>query len=190
MDSRSHTRKSSHLHAPSQAGTRHRGRAPLGRSPARHAQKYPEASGARVNDYMIVLEKGSRNYSAYCPDIPGCIATGKTRAKTEKSMREALAFHIDFMREKGEAVPPPSSVGAIVRVSNPIDDTLADRLSENASNLKIIEERKNGHVRNYDDFIKELESAASGTKTRADARLCAAKGASVTGQKRSRRRRS
>ncbi len=70
-----------------------------------------------MNDYMIVLEKGLRNYSAYCPDIPGCIATGKTRAQAEKSMREALAFHIEFMREKGEHVPLPTTVGAIVRVA-------------------------------------------------------------------------
>ena len=69
-----------------------------------------------MNDYMIVVEKGARNYSAYCPDIPGCIATGKTRAQTEKSMREALAFHIEFMRERGDFVPPPTTVGAIVRV--------------------------------------------------------------------------
>ena len=66
---------------------------------------------------MIVVEKGTRNYSAYCPDIPGCIATGKTRAQTEKAMREALAFHIEFMREKGEPVPAPTTVGAIVRVA-------------------------------------------------------------------------
>ena len=67
---------------------------------------------------MIVLEKAPRNYSAYCPDIPGCIATGKTLAETTKSMREALAFHIEFMREKGEPVPPPNSTGAVVRVAS------------------------------------------------------------------------
>ena len=117
MGSGSHSRKSSNLRAPRQVGARHRARAPLGRGPSRDSQKHLEAGGARVNDYMIVLEKGARNFSAYCPDIPGCIATGKTRAQTEKSMREALAFHIEFLREKGEPVPPPSSVGAIVRVA-------------------------------------------------------------------------
>ena len=67
--------------------------------------------------FLVIIEKANGNYSAYCPDIPGCIATGKTRVQAEKSMREALAFHIEFMRERGEPVPPPTTVGAIVRVA-------------------------------------------------------------------------
>lgn len=70
-----------------------------------------------MNSYTIIIEKGPRNYSAYCPDIPGCVAAAKTRAKTEKLMREALALHIEFIKERGEFVPPPTSVTATVRIA-------------------------------------------------------------------------
>lgn len=66
--------------------------------------------------YAIIIEKGARNYSAYCPDIPGCVAAAKTRARTEKLMREALVLHIETMIERGEPVPPPTSTGSFVAV--------------------------------------------------------------------------
>lgn len=69
-------------------------------------------------DYLIVIEKAPHNYAAYCPDVPGCITTGPTIKKTEKRMREALAFHLEFMRERGEPLPQPTSVGATVRVGS------------------------------------------------------------------------
>jgi predicted RNase H-like HicB family nuclease len=69
-----------------------------------------------VTEYAIVIEKGPRSYSAYCPDVPGCVAAAKTRALAEKLMREALELHIETMRECGEAVPPSTSIGAVVRI--------------------------------------------------------------------------
>jgi predicted RNase H-like HicB family nuclease len=59
--------------------------------------------------YAIVIEKAEGNYSAYVPDLPGCVSTGATIEETEKSIREAIAFHLDGMREDGMSVPPPSS---------------------------------------------------------------------------------
>jgi predicted RNase H-like HicB family nuclease len=59
--------------------------------------------------YAIVIEKAEGNYSAYVPDLPGCVSTGATVAETEKSIREAIAFHLDGMREDGMSVPLPSS---------------------------------------------------------------------------------
>ena len=59
--------------------------------------------------YAIVIEKAETNYSAYVPDLPGCIATGDTVAATEKSIREAIELHLSGMREDGQAIPPPSS---------------------------------------------------------------------------------
>jgi predicted RNase H-like HicB family nuclease len=59
--------------------------------------------------YAIVIEKADGNYSAYVPDLPGCIATGATVEETETSIREAIEFHLDGMREDGVAIPIPSS---------------------------------------------------------------------------------
>ena len=60
--------------------------------------------------YAIVLEKADNNYSAYVPDLPGCIATGFTVAETEREIREAIEFHIDGLREDGLPVPQPASI--------------------------------------------------------------------------------
>ena len=59
--------------------------------------------------YAIVIEKANGNYSAYVPDLPGCVATGATVEEVEDQIREAVAFHLDGMREDGVPVPPPSS---------------------------------------------------------------------------------
>lgn len=59
--------------------------------------------------YAIVIEKADGNYSAYVPDLPGCVSTGETVEETERSIREAIAFHLDGMREDGTPIPPASS---------------------------------------------------------------------------------
>ena len=59
--------------------------------------------------YAIVIEKAEGNYSAYVPDLPGCVATGATVAEAESEIREAIAFHLDGMREDGLAIPEPQS---------------------------------------------------------------------------------
>ena len=59
--------------------------------------------------YAIVIEKAEGNYSAYVPDLPGCIATGSTMQDVETQIREAIEFHIDGLREDGMLIPPPSS---------------------------------------------------------------------------------
>jgi predicted RNase H-like HicB family nuclease/predicted RNA binding protein YcfA (HicA-like mRNA interferase family) len=63
--------------------------------------------------YLIVIEGGDDvNFSAYAPDLPGCVATGATLEECEREMREAIAFHIDGLRESGQPVPEPSRVTA------------------------------------------------------------------------------
>ena len=64
---------------------------------------------ATVREYTVILEKGENNWSAYVPDLPGCIATGKTRRDTLQLMREAIEFHIEGMRLNGENVPEPTT---------------------------------------------------------------------------------
>ena len=59
--------------------------------------------------YAIVIEKANGNYSAYVPDLPGCIATGDTEAEVESFIRDAIEFHVAGLREDGLPVPPPSS---------------------------------------------------------------------------------
>jgi predicted RNase H-like HicB family nuclease len=67
--------------------------------------------------YAIVIEKTDSNYSAYVPDLPGCVATGTTVDEVEKEIREAIQFHIEGMREDGEPVPVPSSQVDYVEVA-------------------------------------------------------------------------
>lgn len=67
--------------------------------------------------YAIVIEKAGSNFSAYVPDIPGCVATGNSVEETERHMREAIRFHLEGMQEDGEAVPEPSSSVEYVEVA-------------------------------------------------------------------------
>lgn len=59
--------------------------------------------------YAIVIEKAEGNFSAYVPDLPGCIATGVTFDEVESQIREAIEFHLEGMREDGTPIPPPAS---------------------------------------------------------------------------------
>lgn len=62
--------------------------------------------------YAVVIEKTGNGYSAYVPDLSGCIAAGDTREETEALIQEALAFHIEDLAERGEPVPAPKmSIG-------------------------------------------------------------------------------
>ena len=59
--------------------------------------------------YAVVIEKAEGNYTAYVPDLPGCIATGATVAEVEAEIRDAIVFHVEGLREDGLPVPSPSS---------------------------------------------------------------------------------
>jgi len=60
--------------------------------------------------YTVVIEQAEGNYSAYVPDFPGCVTTGATLEETERNMQEAIAFHLDGLREDGLPVPVPPIV--------------------------------------------------------------------------------
>lgn len=66
--------------------------------------------------YAIVVEKAVNNYSAYVPDLPGCVATGSTIEETEREIREAIELHIDGMMEDGLPVPQPTSIAQYIEV--------------------------------------------------------------------------
>ena len=67
--------------------------------------------------YAVVIEKAEGNYSAYVPDLPGCVATGSTVAETEAEIREAITFHIEGMRKDGLAIPAPQSQVEYVEIA-------------------------------------------------------------------------
>ena len=67
-------------------------------------------------EYTVIYEKGKRNWSAYVPDLPGCIATAKTRKRLESVIAEAIAFHIEGLLEHGDPVPRPTIEAGKVRV--------------------------------------------------------------------------
>jgi len=67
--------------------------------------------------YLIVLEPTATGFSAYSPDLPGCVATGATRAEVEANMREAIALHLEGLREDGAPVPPPQTIATYVEVA-------------------------------------------------------------------------
>ncbi len=60
--------------------------------------------------YAIVIEKADNNFSAYVPDLPGCVATGNTVAEVEREMNDAIRFHLDGMRDDGLTPPEPTAI--------------------------------------------------------------------------------
>lgn len=66
--------------------------------------------------YLIVIEETDTGYSAYSPDMDGCVATGSTKKEVEKTMQEAIAFHLDGLREEGYDIPDPHSYSTYLDV--------------------------------------------------------------------------
>ena len=63
-----------------------------------------------MKKYAVVIEKvPDSNYSAYVPDLPGCVSTGDTREEIERNIREAIEFHLEGMREDGDPIPEPGT---------------------------------------------------------------------------------
>ena len=60
--------------------------------------------------YAVVIESGAHNYSAYVPDLPGCVSTGRTLDEVAANIREAIEFHIEGLREDGLPIPQPTTV--------------------------------------------------------------------------------
>ncbi len=73
-----------------------------------------------MKKYLVVYEKTKTGYSAYVPDLPGCISTGRTRKDIEKNIQEAIEFHIEGMILDGENIPDPSDNFGFVKVKPPV----------------------------------------------------------------------
>jgi predicted RNase H-like HicB family nuclease len=70
-----------------------------------------------MSRYLIVIEQTSSGYSAYSPDLPGCVATATTRNEVERQMHDAIEFHIEGLRLVGEEVPQPRSQASYCEVA-------------------------------------------------------------------------
>ncbi|TMG60362.1 MAG: type II toxin-antitoxin system HicB family antitoxin [Chloroflexi bacterium] len=68
-----------------------------------------------MNRYLVVVEKANRNFAAYLPDVPGCVATGKTRDQVLDRIQEAFAMHVAGMKEDGLPLPEPISSAEYIR---------------------------------------------------------------------------
>jgi predicted RNase H-like HicB family nuclease len=82
-----------------------------------HIREYSEAGGpegAALMRYAIVIEKADGNYSAYVPDLPGCVATGASVKDVEGEIRDVVRFHIEGLKQDGIAVPEPTSIADYV----------------------------------------------------------------------------
>lgn len=67
--------------------------------------------------YAVIFEKSATGFGAYVPDLPGCVAVGKTLDETQRLIREAIELHLQGMREDGDPIPEPSSIAEYVTVS-------------------------------------------------------------------------
>ena len=71
--------------------------------------------GKAMKEYAVVYEWGPKNWSAYVPDLPGCVTTGWTREETERNIKEAIELHLEVLRDTGRPIPEPTSrVGMVV----------------------------------------------------------------------------
>ncbi len=66
--------------------------------------------------YLIVIEPSDTGFSAYSPDLPGCVAAGRTRQEVEEHMREAIEFHIEGLHDEGQDIPPGTSYSTYIEI--------------------------------------------------------------------------
>ena len=70
-----------------------------------------------MKEYTVIFERGEHNWSAYVPDLPGCVAAGATREETEKLLQEAMVLHVQAMHEDGDVIPEPSTEAGKIAVT-------------------------------------------------------------------------
>lgn len=70
----------------------------------------------RLMKYLVVIEKGPKSFGAYVPDLPGCVAVATTRAEVRKLIREAIALHVEDLRDQGQPTPRPSAGAEFVEL--------------------------------------------------------------------------
>jgi predicted RNase H-like HicB family nuclease len=87
--------------------------------------------------YAVVIEKAAKNYSAYLPDVPGCIAAGKTVEETLSLLREALVMHFDAMNNDGETIPDPDSLVTYLDVETPAERAITSQTKRKTKSKEV-----------------------------------------------------
>lgn len=67
--------------------------------------------------YTVIIEKGETSFGAYVPDLPGCVTVGETKEEVKQLIHEAIAFHLEGMKEEGLTIPEPASSSALIEVA-------------------------------------------------------------------------
>jgi predicted RNase H-like HicB family nuclease len=117
----------------------------------------------RFAEYPVVVERAYRNWSAYVPDLPVCVAIGRTRAAVKRSMREAMAFHMECLRDDHLPIPEPWSTTAMVQVQVP---GTSDEPSENARQyLVVLEPETDG----WSAYVPDVLGCTATGRTRVEA---------------------
>ena len=70
-----------------------------------------------MKKYLIIVEETSTGYSAFSPDVPGCGSTGETKEEVERNIQEAIAFHIEGLRQEGYEIPEPSTYSSYIDIA-------------------------------------------------------------------------
>ena len=91
-------------------------------------------------EYVVVYERSPNNFSAYLPDLPGCVSTGKTWGDIQENIREAVAGHVEMMLEFGESLPekPMSLEDAIDYHNEPLDTHVKETLAEHGDTASML----------------------------------------------------
>ncbi len=71
----------------------------------------------KIIEYAVIYECGEKNWSAYVPDLPGCVACGDTLQETEELIKEAIELHLEVLKEEGKPIPEPSTIVGKVSVN-------------------------------------------------------------------------
>lgn len=77
--------------------------------------------------YAVIFEKGKTGYGAYVPDLPGCVATGKTLEDVQRLIREAIEMHLQGMREDGDAIPEATCIAGMIDIAAPSSESAESR---------------------------------------------------------------
>ena len=102
---------------PTKTGTCDFAGPPQRRSTTRHAEQRPEAGRSETMNYVVIYEKSATDWSAYVPDLPGVITTGRTKEQVQRLIREAIEFHLEGLREDDLPIPEASASAEVVTVS-------------------------------------------------------------------------
>jgi predicted RNase H-like HicB family nuclease len=112
-----HEREPSPVQASDEAGPSNDCGSSIGGNASEDFGQRVSAGGVEKVKYAVIFEKSRTGYGAYVPDLPGCVAVGKTLKATQRLIREAIALHLQGMREDGDPIPKPSSIADYVTVS-------------------------------------------------------------------------